>query len=89
MIFEDNTGAIFLVSNKQVGARTNHIDIRHHFIREQSDIRNVLVCFIKGEQNASDILMKNVAEALHTYHAERILMGRMSIPRENVKLPGK
>ena len=34
IIYEDNTGAIFLVKNQQVGARTKHIDVRHHFIRE-------------------------------------------------------
>ena len=32
IIFEDNTGAIYLVKNKQVGPRTNHVSARHHFI---------------------------------------------------------
>jgi hypothetical protein len=34
IIYEDNLGAIFLVKNQQVSARTKHIDIRHHFMRE-------------------------------------------------------
>ena len=89
LIFEDNTGAIFLVANKQVGPRTKHIDVRHHFIREQSENGNMLVVFIKGEQNASDILTRNVVEALFAFHSENILLGRLNIPRENVKIMAK
>ena len=89
LIFEDNTGAIFLVTNKQVGARTKHIDVRHHFVREHVESGNVLVWFIKGEQNASDILTKNVSEALFMYHAENIIYGRINFPRENVKMSNK
>jgi hypothetical protein len=33
IIYEDNLGAIYLVKNMQVSARTKHIDIRHHFMR--------------------------------------------------------
>ncbi|KAI2492351.1 GAG-pre-integrase domain [Fragilaria crotonensis] len=32
-IYEDNLGAIYLVKNQHVGARTKHIDVRAHFIR--------------------------------------------------------
>jgi hypothetical protein len=32
IIHDDNTGAIFLVKNSQVGFQTKHIDVRHHFI---------------------------------------------------------
>ena len=32
VIYEDNQGAIFLAKNRQVGIRTKHIDIRHHFL---------------------------------------------------------
>jgi hypothetical protein len=34
IIYEDNTGTIFLVKNQQVGQRTKHISIRAHFIRD-------------------------------------------------------
>jgi hypothetical protein len=33
-IYKDNLGAIYLVKNQHVGARTKHIDVRAHFIRE-------------------------------------------------------
>ena len=33
---EENQGAIALASNVRYNARTKHINIRHHFIREMS-----------------------------------------------------
>ena len=33
-LYEDNTGAIFLMENQVVGVRTKHIDVRMHHIRE-------------------------------------------------------
>ena len=33
VICEDNQGTIFLSKNRQVGIRTKHIDIHHHFLR--------------------------------------------------------
>jgi hypothetical protein len=37
IILEDNTGAIFLVKNQQVGSCTKHIDVQHHYIREMRE----------------------------------------------------
>jgi len=60
LIYEDNTGAIFLVKNAQVGLRTKHIDIRHHFIRELWQKGLINVEYIKSEDNVADVLTKNV-----------------------------
>ena len=40
-IHEDNTGAMFLAENQQVGGRTKHIDIRHFYIRELMEDKEV------------------------------------------------
>lgn len=37
IVYEDKIGAIFLVENSQVGARTKHIDVRYHFMREAKE----------------------------------------------------
>ena len=74
VILEDNTGAIFLVKNQQVGARTKHIDVRHHFLREQWQI-SFLVKFVRSEDNESDILTKNTVEKILKGHAENIRNG--------------
>ena len=40
IMLEDNAGAIFLAANKQVSKRTKHIDLKHHFIREFTEIED-------------------------------------------------
>jgi hypothetical protein len=38
VLLEDNTGAIFLTKNQQVGVHPKHIDVRWHWIREKRDM---------------------------------------------------
>jgi hypothetical protein len=45
IIYEDNLGTIFLVRNQQVSSRTKHIDIRHHFMRDLQDKKELDVRF--------------------------------------------
>ena len=77
IIFEDNIGAIFVAKNRQVGQRTKHIDVRHHFIRELIDRKLLAVEFTRSENNYSDILTKNVVQELFTKHAKYIDQGRL------------
>jgi hypothetical protein len=64
IIYEDNTGAIFLVKNQQVGQRTKHISIRAHFIRDLWSQGFLDVHFVRSEDNESDICTKNVTEKI-------------------------
>ena len=84
IIHEDNTGAIFLVTNQQVGARTKHIDVRHHFIRGQIKMKTLKVKFIRSEDNPSDIMTKNTPAGIFARHAESILTGSVERWREDV-----
>jgi hypothetical protein len=54
-IYEDNLGAIYLVKNQHVGARTKHIYVRAHFIRELEDNGYLNVQFIRSEENAAEL----------------------------------
>ena len=63
IIFEDNSGVIFLVRNKQVTMRTKHIDVRYHFVREFCNGNSD--CVVQGhvekirtEDNTADICTK-------------------------------
>jgi len=58
ILLEDNTGAIFLVKNQQVGPRTKHIDVRHHFIRELHEDGSLVVKYTESEDNEADITTK-------------------------------
>ena len=69
-VYEDNLGAIYLGKNQHVGARTKHIDVRAHFIRELEDQGYLMVLFVRWEENSADILNKNCAEKLHIKHVQ-------------------
>jgi hypothetical protein len=77
IILEDNTGAIFLVKNQQVGSRTKHIDVRHHYIRQMRERGEVDVLFVRSEKNSSDIFTKNVPEKLLVEHSTMIRNGNL------------
>ena len=79
ILLEDNTGCIFIIKNQQVGVRTKHIDVRWHWMREKRDEGMIEVVFTKSENNESDILTKNVIEALHVKHGISICEGRLFV----------
>ena len=85
MIYEDNTGCIYLVKNQQVGPRTKHIDVRHHYIRRQVSNEYIVVMFKRSEFNPSDILTKNGTEKLFVPHSEALLNGTLECWREDVE----
>ena len=77
ILLEDNTGAIFLVKNKQVSSRTKHISIRQHFIRERVADGEIVVKYTRSENNEGDIATKNNPEAIHMKHAQNIRDGKI------------
>ena len=86
VLYEDNTGCIFLIKNQQVGPRTKHIDVRHHHVRGEMRLGNFVPVVERSEDNPSDIMTKNVSEAIHERHAGDILNGTMKCWREDVKI---
>ena len=85
-IYEDNVGAIYLFKNQQVGARTKHIDIRHHFIRNHLEDKRLEIVFVRSEKNHSDLLTKNLPEKLFQFHTRALLKGDLGCRnREDVK----
>jgi hypothetical protein len=77
IIYEDNTGAIFLVKNQQVGQRTKHISIRAHFIRDLWSQGHLDVQFVRSENNESDLCTKNVTEKILTTFSPHIRDGTL------------
>jgi hypothetical protein len=77
IIYEDNTGAIFLVKNQQVGQRTKHISIRAHFIRDLWSQGLLDVQFVRSEDNESDLCTKNVTEKILTTFSPHIRDGTL------------
>ncbi|KAG8909153.1 hypothetical protein FRC01_007101, partial [Tulasnella sp. 417] len=54
----DNQSAISVVKNPEHHGRMKHVDIRHHWIRQEVRRKNLSVHFIPTEQMTSDILTK-------------------------------
>ena len=77
IIAEDNTGAIFLSKNKQVGSRTKHIDVQYHFIRDKVIDGDVKVEYVHTKKNPADLLSKNVTQQDHDNHAWNITNSKM------------
>jgi hypothetical protein len=59
----DNQGAIALSKDNKFHARTKHIDIRYHFIREAVEDSKLAVAYIPTEDNPADIFTKALPKA--------------------------
>ena len=56
----DNQAAIFLTINPAVERRTKHIDIQHHYIREQYEEKVIEPFHVAGEENPADLFTKSL-----------------------------
>jgi hypothetical protein len=59
----DNQGAIALSKDNKFHARTKHIDVRYHFIREAVEDGKVSVVYIPTDDNPADIFTKPLGKA--------------------------
>ncbi|GMG18299.1 unnamed protein product [Phytophthora fragariaefolia] len=57
-IWEDNQGAIAVAQNAGYHARTNHVDIRHHFIRENVERGTIKVDYVDTKHQLADLLTR-------------------------------
>ena len=54
----DNTSTISLAKNLVQHTRTKHIDVRHHFIRDHVQKKDVKVQFVPTQHQLADIFTK-------------------------------
>ena len=66
-IWEDNQGAITLASNAGYHARTKHVDVRHHFIREDVERETLKVDCIDTKRQLADMLTKGIGTKTFKY----------------------
>ena len=72
----DNHSAISFAHNSVFHARSKHIDIRHHFIRENITSNKVSVDYCASEENIADILTKGLDRYKHEHLVELLGMCR-------------
>ena len=61
VIYEDNQAAIAMTKNPQFHGRAKHIDIKHHFVREQVAKGNVQLQYCPTSEMTADILTKGLS----------------------------
>ena len=62
-LYSDNKGAMDLAHNNSFHARTKHIDIRYHFIREAVERKAVELGYRRTEDMPADLFTKPVSRA--------------------------
>ncbi len=64
-IFSDNQGACAISHHPEFHARTKHIDITYHFLRDLVQAGVLDVVYINTKLNLADLLMKGVPRDAH------------------------
>ncbi|TPX57653.1 hypothetical protein PhCBS80983_g03711 [Powellomyces hirtus] len=78
-IYEDNQGCIALARNPTSHARTKHIDIRHHFIREAIANQHVDLEYCPTKDVAADLLTKSLPSPQFAKLCEVLDLGIKSV----------
>ena len=61
VIYCDNQSTVSITKNDQFHARTKHIDIRHHFVRDVTEKGLLTITYCPTSDNAADIFTKPLA----------------------------
>ncbi|GJX15049.1 retrovirus-related pol polyprotein from transposon TNT 1-94 [Tanacetum coccineum] len=77
-LYCDNKSAIALCCNNVQQSRSKHIDIRHHFIRDQVENRVVELYFVETNYQLADILTKALPRERFEFLLPRLGMKSMT-----------
>lgn len=62
-----NIGAMYLSVNLIFHARTKHVEIDYHFVREKVARKDLQIKFVQTNDQLADILMKLLSSARHEF----------------------
>jgi hypothetical protein len=68
----DNQGALALVQNPEFHARTKHIDVSAHYVRELAEDQKISLQYIHTDEMLADMLTKPLKRVKHTKNIEQI-----------------
>ncbi|KAE8822081.1 hypothetical protein HRS9139_10470 [Pyrenophora teres f. teres] len=77
-ILGDNEGALALAKNPMFHARTKHLDIRYHFVREKVEEGLVHMEWVSGKENLADGLTKPLVKQPFETFRYGIGLGRIT-----------
>jgi Reverse transcriptase (RNA-dependent DNA polymerase) len=61
----DNQSAIAIARNPEFHDRTKHIEVRHHFLRQQFESKAIDLSYVPTEDQTADVLTKGLAREKH------------------------
>ena len=64
MLYCDNKAVIDIANNFVYHARTKHIEIDRHFIKEKSDAGIICLPYVKSASQVADVLTKGLPEKI-------------------------
>ena len=72
-VLEDNEGALALVQNPFSSARSKHIDVRYHFIRELFKSGKITAVYVPTKEQHADMLTKAFGQSQLEYHRKALM----------------
>ena len=82
-MFENNQGCEALATNPMSTAKTKHIDIRHHFVRDLVKSKTLGIVWISTTKMIVDIRTKcSLPTAVHKKHTNIMLGGTYARPKQ-------
>lgn len=71
-LFEDNQPAIKISNNPVTSARTKHVNLRYHFVRERVEDNDITIKYIDTENMVADIMTKALGKIATQRHVKQL-----------------
>ncbi|TFY77555.1 hypothetical protein EWM64_g6458 [Hericium alpestre] len=78
LLLMDNQSAMAIAWNPAFHARTKHIDMRYHFLREKVEAGAINLQYVPTGDQVADVLMKGLVKAKHNKFSEAMGMRHTS-----------
>ncbi|CAB1097046.1 unnamed protein product [Ectocarpus sp. CCAP 1310/34] len=72
-VFEDNQGAIQIAHNPITNSNSKHIDVRHHFIRELVERKEITITHVPTQFQHADFLTKAISKESFALHRDFVM----------------